>query len=201
VPQSLILLKELPDPDYLHNLQSQGILRASMSFLPGGCYQGAGLYDASPVYSTRSAEMSTTADSGCPDPMDQVGCLMWEIMEQLHKVSFAEPLAYNAFAFLEVEPGRGSDFLEVLQRVAQSEGPGTDYTETERGREYVAGGRLIGCGTYNTVVEVLAEDHDRMLEVLDQVTDLGFVRQYSVGRLAADDARGFGKGETAGVGG
>jgi hypothetical protein len=50
-------------------------------------------------------------------------------------------------------------------------------------------------------VEVLAEDHDRVLEVLDQVTDLGFVRQYSVGRLAASDARGFGVGETAGVGG
>ena len=201
MPQSLILLKELPEPDYLHNFQAQGILRASMNFLPGGCYQGAGLFDASPVYTTRSAEMSTTADSTCPDPTDKVGCLIWETMEQLHKLSWAEPLDFNAFAFLEVEPGRGGDFLEVLQRVASAEGPGFDYTETDRGREYVAGARLIGCGTYNTVVEVLAEDHERMLEVLDQVTDLGFVRQYSVGRLAADDARGFGERKSAGVGG
>jgi hypothetical protein len=199
LPQSLILLKELPGPDYLHNLQAQGVLRASMTVLPGGCYAGAGLYDASPVYSTRSAEMSSTADSGCPNPDDKAGCLIWELFEKLHRLSWAEPLDYNAFAFLEVEAGRGQDFLDVVQRVAQAEGPGTDYTETDRGREYVAAARLIGCGTYNTVVEVLAEDHDRVLEVLDQVTDLGFVRQYSVGRLAAGDARGFGKGETAGI--
>jgi hypothetical protein len=201
LPQSLILLKSLPEPDYLHNLQAQGILRASMNFLPGGCYAGAGLFDASPVYSTRSAEMSGTADSTCPNPDDPVSCNIWEIMEILHKLSHAMPLDFNAFAFLEVEPGRGSEFLEVLQEVAQSEGPGTDYTVTDKGREYVAAGRLIGCGTYNTVVEVLAEDHDRVLEVLDRITDLGFVRQYSVGRLAAEDARGFGEDETAGVGG
>jgi hypothetical protein len=141
------------------------------------------------------------ADSGCPDPSDTAGCKLWEIMEQLHRLSWAEPLDFNAFAFLEVEPGRGSDFLDVVQRVAQADGPGTDYRETDRGREYVASGRLIGCGTYNTVVEVLAEDHERVLEVLDQVTDLAFVRQFSIGRLAADDARGFGGGETAGTGG
>jgi hypothetical protein len=199
LPQSLILLKELPDPDYLHNLQSQGVLRASMNFLPGGCYAGAGLYDASTVYTTRSETMS--ADSTCPDPMDTTGCLIWELMETLHKYSAAMPLDFNAFAFLEVEPGRGADFLDVVQRFAIAVGPGTDYTETDRGREYVASGRMIGCGTYNTMVEVLAEDHDRMLEVLDAVTDQPFVRQYSVGRLAADDARGFGEGETAGIGG
>ena len=44
MPQGLMLLKELPDEDYLHRLQDQGVLRASMTFLPGGCYAGAGLF-------------------------------------------------------------------------------------------------------------------------------------------------------------
>ena len=198
MPQSLILLKSLPDPDYLHNLQAEGILRASMSFLPGGCWAGAGLYDASPSYAM-SGTSGTQADSGCPDPMDTVGCKLWEIIELLKKVSGAKELEFNAFVFLEVEPGRGGDFLEVVQRVAGAEGPGTEYSQTDQGREYVAAGRLIGCGTYNTVVEVLADSHDRLLEVLDQVTDQAFVRDYSVGRLAAADARGFGEGETAGL--
>jgi hypothetical protein len=199
VPQSLILLKELPEPDYLHNLQEQGTLRASMNFLPGGCYAGAGLFDASPVYSTRSAEMSSTADSTCPNPADTTGCLIWELMEQLHKYSFMEPLAYNAFAFLEVEPGGGADFLDVAQRVAGAEAVEDGYTETDRGLEYIAVGRMIGCGTYNTLVEVLADDHGRLIEVLDALTDQASVRQYSVGRVAAEDTRGFGTPGTADV--
>jgi hypothetical protein len=200
LPQSLILLKNLPDPDYLHNLQAEGILRASMNFLPGGCWAGAGLYDASPSYAM-SGTSGTMADSGCPDPMDTVGCKLWEIMELVRKVSPTAPLGFNAFMFVEVEAGRGSEFVDLVLRVGGTDEGNTDYVETDRGREYVAAARLIGCGSYNTVVEVLADDHDRLLEILDQLTDVSIVKDYSVGRLAAADTRGFGTGDTAAVGG
>jgi hypothetical protein len=192
LPQSLLLLKKLPDPDYLHNLQAEGVFRASMNFLPGGCWEGAALYDASPSYAMSATTGGTRADSGCPDPSDTVGCLLWELIDTVRKVSNTVPSDFNAFAFVEVSPGAGSEFLDIVEQAGSGmDGPG----------EYVAAGRLIGCGTYNTVVEVLSNDHDRMLQILDRITDVAIVRQYSVGRLAAQDARGFGSGETAGVGG
>ncbi|HUR51861.1 MAG TPA: hypothetical protein VMZ11_07045 [Mycobacteriales bacterium] len=201
MPQSLILLKSLPSESYLHELQEQGVYRASMSFLPGGCYAGAALWDGSTSYQARSGTMSASAAGTCPDPADTVGCLVWEILEVVRKVSPAMPLDFNAFLFLEVEAGRGSDYTDLVLRVGGEDDGTTDYVETDRGREYVAAGRLIGCGTYNTVVEVLADDHDRLLEILDQLTDVEIVTQYSVGRLAAEDTRGFGPGETADVDG
>src|SRR5690242_16748230 len=111
----------MPDPEYLHDLQAQGVLRASMNFLPGGCYAGAGLYDASASYAPLSADAPASADSGCPDPADTAGCLIWEIFDQLHKISFAEPLSYNSFLFLEFEAGRGAEHLDLVQRVAGPE--------------------------------------------------------------------------------
>lgn len=206
LPQSLILLKNLPNPDYLHDLQAHGALRASMSFLPGGCWQGAGLFDASPSYlmatdgssegdpapegTTTSA--STSADSACPHPEDTIGCLLWELFDAVGKVSPMVPLAFNAFLFAEVEPGAGGEYMEKVRAVGGPDVGSLEYVRTERGREYLAAAHLIGCGTYNTVVEVLADDHERMLEVLHALTDLRIVRQYSVGRLRASDARGFG---------
>ena len=199
MPQSLILLKTLPEPDYLHDLQERGVYRASMNFLPGGCYAGAALYDASASYKPLSADTSTSssssADSTCPDPGDTTGCLMWEIFDQLHKLSWAEPLEFNAFVFLEIEAGRGAEHLDLVQRVAGPESKASGYTETELGLEYLAYGRLLGCGSYNAVAEVLADDHERMQTIVDAITDSSAVRRYSLGRLAARDTRGFGERE------
>ncbi len=196
MPQSLVLLKQLPDENYLHNLQAEGVLRASMNFLPGGCYAGAGLYDASPSYAM-SGTSGMAADSTCPNPEDRVGCALWEIIAILRKLSSARPLDFNAFLFLEVEAGAGSDYADHLLRVGGPDDGSSDYVETEQGLEYVAAGRLLGCGTYNTVVEVLAQDHSRLLAVIDQLTDVSVVKQFSVGRLAATDTRGFGEPQEA----
>lgn len=209
LPQSMILLKSLPNPDYLHDLQAHGALRASMSFLPGGCWQGAGLFDASPSYLTSqggtspgdpapegtSTDATARADSACPDPEDILGCLLWELWDAVGKVSPMVPLAFNAFLFVEVEPGAGDEYMAKVREVGGPSAGSAEYVTTERGREYLAAAHLIGCGSYNVVVEVLADNHERMLEVLHALTDLRTVRQYSVGRLRATDARGFGKGD------
>jgi hypothetical protein len=192
LPQSLILLKSLPDPDYLHSRYEEGIYRATMNFLPGGCWAGAALFNASTEYTTRSTTMASSASS-CPDPMDTLGCLIWEALEIVRKVSNTYPLAFNSFAFLEREAGTTDAFLRAVEEIAGPDDGSTDYVDQGRGREYVAAAHLIGCGTYNTVVEVLADDHDRMLEILHGVTDLPSVKQYAVGRVRADDTRGWGE--------
>lgn len=185
-----MLLKELPDENYLHDLQERGILRASMSFLPGGCYAGAGLFDSPMSYVTSDGP---TADTMCPNPMDTVGCLLWETMAAVQKLSHMRPFDYNAFLFVEREPGTADSYTEAVLRASGGEAGEDGLLETDRGLQYVAAAHLVGCGAYNSVVEVLAEDHDRMVEVLHALTDLPYVRQYALGRVRADDTRGFGE--------
>jgi hypothetical protein len=142
--------------------------------------------------------MSTmSADSTCPDPNDTSACLMWEAQQQMHKLSAARPLEFNAFVFFEIEPGRGSEHIDLVQRVAGPASQADGYTVTDMGQEYIAYARLLGCGSYNAVAEVLADDHDRLHAVVDAITDFGAVRQYALGRVAAEDTRGFGEPELA----
>jgi hypothetical protein len=219
LPQTLVLFKKLPYPDYLTDLQSREVYRAVMRFLPGGCYAGAALFDASPMYAmsgdvtsgdgssgTPTAMTTTTTSTStiaatCPYPDDPAQCKIWEIMEIVRKVSPTKPLAYNSFAVLEVVPGSISRFMEHVLEVSGDDDGTTNYVERDTGLEYVAAGRLIGCGTENVVLEVLADSHDRMLEILHACTDSELVRQFSVCRLARSGAVGFGESNAAGSAG
>ena len=201
MPQTLVLFKKLPYEEYLKDLQAREVYRAAMNFLPGGCYAGAALYDASAQYSTRSySTKSTTADT-CPYPNDAAQCLVWEAMATVRKVSFGRPQPFNAFVFLEVQGGEGDAFTELVLDVGGPDDGTTDAVVTDQGQEYIAAANLFGCGAYNTVFEVLAESHDRLLEVLRRLTDTRIVKQHSVGRLAPHDAFGFGEDNGAGAAG
>jgi hypothetical protein len=183
VPQSLILLKKLPDPDYLHNRQAEGIYRASMNFLPGGCYEGAALFDASPSYATpRSATLSTSADS-CPDPTDTAGCLIWEVVYAVGKLSNGLARLFNSFLLVKVAPGHQQRWMGMIGELHADLGDDV----------YLAAGHLLGCGPYNAVVEILSDDHERMHELQLRVTDHEAVQELSVGRVAAHDTRGWGE--------
>lgn len=190
MPQGLMLLKQLPDENYLHDLQGRGVLRASMNFLPGGCYAGAGLFNATRSYVGTSSD-APMPEAMCPDPSDPVGCQTYEIVDRIRKLSFQRPLEFNAFVFLELEPGSHE---EHAARARDLSGADEGYSDNGFGPEYLATGTLLGCGRYNLAVEVLASDHRRMQELVHAVTDHPSVRGYGLGRLRGVDCRGFAEG-------
>lgn len=186
--QRLILFKTLPSDGYLDQLIRDGVLRAGMTFLPGSCYAGAGIYPETSAYvSTMST--SGTAGSACPDPSDIVACEEWQVFDFLHKASFGFPQPYNAFVFLEVRAGfrgRWEKHVEETYRSLEVE------AQQDAGSEYFAAAHLIGCGSYNALFEFLTPDHDRLQRAILQLTDEEYVLDVMVGHLAADDAKGFG---------
>jgi hypothetical protein len=189
VGQRLILFKTLPSADYLDQKIREGVLRAGMTFLPGSCYAGAGIYRETSAYvSTMSADGSV--GSACPDPMDTLGCLEWEVLDFLHKTSFGFPQPFNAFVFLEVRAGfRGeweSHVVQVFRDLREDLSP--DVVG-----EYFAAAHLNGCGSYNAVFELLTSDHERLQRTILRLADKEYVLDAMVGHLAAGDAKGFGE--------
>jgi hypothetical protein len=155
-----------------------------MTFLPGSCYAGAGVYPETRAY---MSTMSTTS-TACPDPADTLGCYEYQVEQTIKKLSFGIPLAFNAFVWLTIRPGMraewGSHADEVLGRL-----------EEEASEDYAAAAFLTGCGGYNAVFEVLSSDHQRLQRTIRLLTDLEYVEDVMVGHLAADDAKGFGDPE------
>jgi hypothetical protein len=188
VGQRIILFKELPSSEYIADLVQRGVLRAGMTFLPGSCYAGAGIYPETASYATSGTAGDAAAADACPYPNDPVRCAQWEIFELLHKLSYGFPQPFNAFVFAQVRAGARS------QWAAEAEGVLGDLLGDG---DYFASGHLIGCGPYNVVFEVLTEDHQRLQRVIHTLTDKDYVEDVMVGHLAAADALGFGEG-TAG---
>jgi len=183
VGQRIILFKELPSGDYIPDLVARGVLRAGMTFLPGSCYAGAGIYPETTMYATSGSTGDAEAADACPYPTDPVRCLQWEIEQALHKLSFGIPQAYNAFVFAEVRSGSREQWMHDAEGVAG---------ELSEGDDYFAAGHLIGCGSYNVVFEFLTIDHQRLQRLIRILTDMEMVQDFMVGHLAAQDALGFG---------
>jgi hypothetical protein len=187
VGQRIILIKELPSREYIADLVERGVLRAGMTFLPGSCYAGAGIYPETTMYAM-SGSADASASDACPDPGDTVGCLQWEIFELLHKLSYGFPQSYNAFVFAQVRAGSRDQWAKDVEGVlGDLVGDG----------DYFANGHLMGCGPYNVVFELLTEDHQRLQRVILALTDKEYVEDVMVGHLAAADALGFGESGTA----
>jgi len=200
VGQRIILFKELPSSDYLADMVERGVLRAGMTFLPGSCYAGAGIYPETTMYATSGSLPDAAAADACPYENDPVRCLQWEIEQTRDKYSLNVPQEFNAFVFAQVRSGsreewgnRASDLTREM--VAESEelvAAGKLPRE-----EYVSIAHLIGCGPYNVGFEVLTADHARLQRYIRRLTDMEFVEDVMVGHLAAADAIGFGEGEVA----
>ncbi|HUR15198.1 MAG TPA: hypothetical protein VM097_11975 [Mycobacteriales bacterium] len=190
--QRVILFKTLPSGDYLDQMIRDGVLRAAMTFLPGGCYAGAGIYPETIAYrSSTSQSTDAVAASACPYE-DPVQCKEWEILEILRKVSFGVPQAFNAFVFVEIRAGFRAEWerhvVEALQELEVDVNADAD-------QEYFAAAHLVGCGSYNAMFELLTSDHERLQRCILRLTDLEYVEDVMVGHLAADDAKGFGDPE------
>lgn len=183
--QSVILFKTLPSSDYLDRMIGDGVLRAAMTFLPGSCFAGAGIYPESEAY---MSTMSSTT-SACPDPNDTLGCYEYQVEQTISKFSFGIPQPYNAFVWLTIKAGFRAEWAghaeEVAARLEEELGD-------DAGGQYFAAGFLTGCGSYNAMFELLTSDHQRLQRGIRLLTDKEYVEDVMVGHLAADDAKGFG---------
>lgn len=190
--QSVILFKTLPSADYLDRMINDGVLRAAMTFQPGGCYAGAGIYPQTTAYVATTSDRS--ALSACPDPDDTLACYEYQVEQMIHKLSFGMPQAFNAFVWVTVRAGFlgewGEHAGEVLRGLQEEAGADADG-------EYFAAGFLTGCGGHNAVFEFLTSDHQRLQRCIRLLTDKEYVEEAVVGHLAADDAKGFGDPERA----
>jgi hypothetical protein len=185
----LILFKTLPSSEYLDQLIRDGVLRAAMTFLPGTCYAGAGIYAETKAYSTKSMSTTSGPFGACPDPNDPIACAEWEILDFIHRHSGGFPQPFNAFVFLELRAGFRAEWERHAVQVfrdLREELPADVKTE------YFAAGHLNGCGSYNAVFEFLTSDHERLQRCILRLTDKEYVLDTMVGHLAAEDAKGFG---------
>lgn len=174
--QTLVLMKGAGAADQLHRLQADGVLRVSAGTL-GGCYSAFGLAEG-----PMTARMTTTlAAEGCNPPYD-MDCTFAELMAWLQKVSGSRVLANVAFALLAVDYGRLSALEERLRGMGLDELPNA----------YVAAGYVSGCGPHNVLVEVMADSHDRMIELLRMMTEHDGVLAVNVIRVDPEQTRGFG---------
>lgn len=187
--QRVILFKTLPSESYLDEKIRAGVLRAGMTFLPGSCYAGAGIYPDSAAYSSPMSLTSGTT-SACPDPNDTVGCLEWEVLDFLHRNSGGRAQEFNAYVFLEIRAGFRAEWerhvVQVYRELREDLSPGATP-------EYLAAAHLNGCGSYNAMFEFLTSDHERLQRTIVRLTDKEYVLDTMVGHLAADDAKGFGE--------
>lgn len=186
--QRVILFKTLPSSDYLDRMISDGVLRAAMTFLPGSCYAGAGIYPETRAYmSTMSSDGTLSA---CPDPTDTLGCLEWEVLDFLNRNSGGRAQEFNAYVFLEIQPGFRAEWerhaVQVFRDLREDLPPDVKP-------EYFAAAHLNGCGSYNAMFEFLTSDHERLQRCILRLTDKEYVVDTMVGHLAADDAKGFGE--------
>lgn len=192
--QRIILYKKLPSSEYLDDLVESGVLRAAMTFLPGSCYAGAGIFPETTMYTrSTSTDGGSGTTSGCPYPEDPIACQLWEVEVILHKYSFGVPQLFNAFVFLRVRAGFGEQWASHAIQVHRN---AEESLEAGVEPEYFAAGHLIGCGDYNAMFELLTSDHQGLQRRIRHLTDLEYVEEVMVGHLAADDARGFGDPET-----
>jgi hypothetical protein len=190
VGQRLILFKTLPSKTYLDEKISDGTLRAAMTFLPGTCYAGAGIYPETAAYSSPMSYTGSGTGSGCPDPEDTVACKEWEVLDFLQKHSFGFPQAFNAFVFVELRAGFRTEWERHAVQVSRDL---REELAADAQPEYLAAGHLNGCGSYNAVFEFLTSDHARLQRCILRLTDKEYVLDTMVGHLAADDAKGFGE--------
>jgi hypothetical protein len=126
---------------------------------------------------------SVSAADTCPTPDDPVNCNLWEILEILKKLSSAQPQDFNAFLFLKVRAGARAAWANVVREIGAA---------ADADSAFVAAGHLQGCGPYNAVVEILADDHDQLLDLQLRITDVEGVEEYALGRVSAEDTRGWG---------
>lgn len=174
--QTLVLMKSPGSADLLRRLQLEGVLRAAAGTMTG-CCAAVGLAEG-PVSMTMSA---TLASGGCNPPYS-MDCTLAELMEWLNKVSGGAVLANVAFALLQVDYGRLTEYEGSMREQLGGELPGA----------YVAAGRLLGCGTHNVLVEVMADSYERMAELLRTFTDAPGVQAVSVLRIDPSQTAGFG---------
>jgi hypothetical protein len=200
VGQRIILFKELPSIEYVSEQVERGVLRAGMTFLPGSCYAGAGIYHETTAYVTSGTTSDAVAADACPYPNDPVRCAQWEILETLHKFSVTMPQEFNAFVFAQVRAGSqqewGDHAVQVLREL-EGEGAGLVDEGSLRQPEYFAVGHLVGCGPYNVCVEVVTSDHNRLQRTVLRLFDKDYVEDVMVGHVAADAAIGWGTDEAA----
>lgn len=201
--QKIILIKELPSKDYLPDLVRTGVLRAAMTFQPGSCYAGAGIYPETVMYAMSTsgeADADAVATDACPYPGDVVRCAQWEIEQGLARYSLSAPQEFNAFVFAQVRSGYRAEWgthAEEVARELEQEAKRLIEKGVLLRPEYVAVAHLIGCGPYNVGFEILTSDHNRLQAAIRRLTDKEYVEDVMVGHLAAEDALGFGEGGTA----
>jgi len=174
VAQTLVLMKSTGSADQLQRLQAEGLLRASAAVM-SGCYAAFGLAEG---VTTRQL---VSATEGCNPPYS-MNCTLAELLAWLNKVSGAMPMENIAFALLTVEAGKLTAYGDRVRSLGLESLDGA----------YVAVGRLSGCGAQNVLVEVMADDGDRMLDLLDSLTSADGVIDVQVLRVDPRDTRGFG---------
>lgn len=189
--QKVILFKTLPSADYLDQKIREGVLRAAMTFQPGSCFAGAGIYHETAAYvSTMSAD--STALSACPDPSDALACYEWEVLDFIQRHSGGLAREFNAFVFLEIRAGFRGEWEQHAVQVFRDL---REELSADVQPEYFAAAHLNGCGSYNAMFEFLTSDHERLQRCILRLTDKEYVLDAMVGHLAADDAKGFGEPE------
>jgi hypothetical protein len=162
----MIIVPTLPEPDYLHSMQAAGTLRASLNVLRGA-NQGMAF------------AMSADSDPCAP------GTLCYQL---LHigdgPISWVPPKAQMTFATLVVANGSrrvwADAFLEFRASLT-----GDDY--------YLAAAHAFGSDDrYNAVVEVLADEPDRMHELVLGATDIPGVEHVDLHVVVPEGTRGMG---------
>jgi len=179
VGDTLVLLKQAPDAATLDEWHSTHLVRASM-VVNLGCWAWIGFVDArnTMTFMARSAEV---VDGGC-NPPSPLNCSMAEIIAWLQKTSQKEAFPEIGFAVVTVSYGARGAFAEHVRNVASDLGDDV----------YVAAGSLIGCGKQTEIVEVMAQEQDRVLRLLVALTDFEGVVDVRILRGNADGSRGFG---------
>ena len=180
MPQSVVLLKELKEPDVLHRLQRSGDLRVSVTFLPGACYAGMGIAahpEAARSLSLASAPLQSTYDLPCPP-----NCDVYELLEYLNKVSPNEPTPEMAFVPVTVLNGARQEWQAQVIDIAKQAPEDV----------YVAAAHLFGGGAHNGLIEVLARDRGTLLDLVLQLTDIQGVVDARVLRTVAGSTQGMG---------
>lgn len=171
--QMVFVKRSLKDPDELHELQAQGLLRAS--FTPaGGGFAGLGF-----APSTRSATLSST--SLMCDPLDP-NCTVGELLAILEKASDVPAMRHVGFALVTAASGHREGWAGVvLERASRA-----------READYVAAAHILGTGPFNGLVEVMSDDREAMLRTLLALTDVPGVVDAQFGFGRAEHTRGFG---------
>ena len=161
----MVIVPTLPEAEYLHAMQAQGLVRASMN-VQSGPNQGM-------AFATFA-----TSDPCAP------GTLCYAL---LHigdgPISDVPAMANMTFATLWVANGSRRAWADAVLAFKATL-TGDDY--------YLAAAHAFGPERYNAVVEVLADDHDRMYEIVLGVTDIPGVERIDLHTVVPEGTRGMG---------